>query len=74
MKVFDERHKDVITFADISKGECFIDMEGDLCMRIDANADFKNYYNAVDLETGLLWVCDENAEVTKVYATVTIRD
>ena len=71
MIVKDERKKVTVPYREIRCGECFIDDEGDLNMRVDPPND-DGFYNAVVLESGQLWVADDDALVEKVNARVTI--
>lgn len=71
MVVKDERKQATIPFAEIREGECFIDEEGDLNMRVYPQDD-GDFYNAVVLESGQLWVVDNATLVEKVNARVTM--
>lgn len=71
MTVKDERRKVTIPFREIHYGECFIDEEGDLNMRVDPPDD-GIFYNAVVLQSGQLWVVDDETLVEKVNARVTM--
>lgn len=70
MRIEDMRKKvKEVTFKDIEAGECFIDWDGDLCMKI---VDTESY-NAVIILSGLLWSCDENTPVTPVKTHIVIE-
>ena len=71
MIVKDERRKVTVPFKEIHYGECFIDEEGDLNMRVSSPED-DMFYNAVVLESGQLWIADDNTLVEKVNARVTM--
>lgn len=71
MIINDERKQVTTPFRDIRYGECFIDEEGYLNMRVDPPDD-GIFYNAVVLKDGQLWVADDDALVEKVNAKVTI--
>ena len=71
MIIKDERKKVTIPFAEIHEGECFIDEQGDLNMRVYPQED-DICYNAVVLESGQLWVADNTLLVEKVNASVTM--
>lgn len=55
-----------VTLASILKGECFIDDDGDLMMKIETI----NGYNCVDVSTGFVYDYDEDVEVTPVKSSV----
>jgi hypothetical protein len=70
MRVEDMRNKvKETTFEDIKIGECFIDDDNDLSMKVESNSN----YNAVLLPTGLLWICDEGCPVTPVKTHIVIE-
>ena len=71
MRVCDERKKVTIAFKEIREGECFLDDEGDLCMKAySPNND--EFYNAIVLESGQIWIADDDALVERVNAKVVI--
>ena len=55
-----------VTLANIPKGECFIDDDGDLMMKIETI----NGHNCIDVSTGLAYEYDEDVEVTPVKSYV----
>jgi hypothetical protein len=52
--------------ANIPKGECFIDDDGDLMMKIETIGD----YNCIDVSTGNAYEYDEDFEVIPVKSWV----
>ena len=54
------------TLDNIPKGECFVDDDGDLMLKIESI----NGYNCVDVSTGFAYDYDEDAEVTPVKSWV----
>jgi len=75
MRVEDMRNKDKeVTIKDIKVGECFIDCDGDLNMKIK-NIESFDYesINAVVLLTGQLWACDEDSPITPVKTHIVIE-
>jgi hypothetical protein len=75
MRIEDMRKKDnELTIKNIEVGECFLDWDGDLCMKI-ANIESFDYesINAVVLSTGQLWACDENSPITPVKTHIVIE-
>lgn len=58
-----------VPFENIKTGECFIDWEGDLCMKTKAN----NHHNAITLAIGFLWTCDEDTLVLPVKTHIVIE-
>lgn len=54
------------TLANIPKGECFIDDDGDLMMKIAPVGD----HNCIDVSTGIAYEYDEDSEVTPVKSWV----
>ena len=71
MRISDERKTVTVTFSEIRDGECFIDDEGDLCMKA-YSPDNNEFYNAIVLESGQIWIADDNALVERVNAKVVI--
>lgn len=70
MKIEDMRRKvKGTTIKDIEVGECFIDCDGDLCMKMEAN----QYYNTIVLSTGFIYAFDEDTSVTPVKAHIVIE-
>lgn len=75
MRIEDMRSKDKeTTIKNIKVGECFIDWDGDLCMKI-VNTESFDYesINAVVLFNGRLWACDENRPITPVKTHIVIE-
>ena len=71
MRVIDERKKTTTAFKEIRAGECFIDDEGDLCMKA-YSTDQDALYNAIILESGQIWIVDDDDLVEKVNTKVVI--
>jgi hypothetical protein len=70
MRVKDMRNKiEEVTFDSIGTGECFIDWEGALCMKMADN----DHYNAITLASGLPWISDLDAPVTPVQTHIVIE-
>ena len=70
MRINDMRKKvNEVTFDSVEAGECFIDWDGDLCLKMADNA----HHNAITLETGCPWVCDLDAPVTPVKTYIVIE-
>ena len=70
MKIEDMRKKvKETTIKDIEIGECFIDWDNELNMKVDSSAQC----NAVLLSSGLLWICDENSPITPVKTHIVIE-
>ena len=55
-----------VTLDNIPKGECFIDDDGDLMMKIETI----NGHNCIDVSTGFAYEYDEDVEVTPVKSYV----
>ena len=55
-----------VALADIPKGECFIDDDCDLMMKIETI----NGYNCIDVSTGFAYEYDEDVKVTPVKSWV----
>lgn len=55
-----------VTLANISKGECFIDDDGDLMMKIETI----NGCNCIDVSTGFAYEYDEDVKVIPVKSWV----
>jgi hypothetical protein len=75
MKIYDKRNPITVPFKDIQPGECFIDIEDELNIKIDVSfyEETEEYRpNAVTLDDGQAWRCDDDTEVIKVRTTVTI--
>ena len=70
MRIEDMRKKaKEVAFENIETGECFIDWDGDLCMKTTGI----NHHNAITLANGFLWTCDENTLVTPVKTHIVIE-
>lgn len=75
MRIKDMRKKDnEVTIKDIMIGECFIDWEGDLNMKIAEIESFDvESLNAIALTSGRVWGCDENNPITPVKTHIVIE-
>ena len=74
MRIKDMRNEAKEIFKNIKTGECFIDCEGDLSMRIVPIESFDvESLNAIVLATGMLWACDENTPVAPVKTHIVIE-
>lgn len=70
MRVEDMRVKaEKVRVKDVEFGECFIDWDDELNMKVESNSN----YNAMVLSTGLLWVCDGDALVLPVKTHIVIE-
>lgn len=77
MIIFDKRQPTRAFFEDIESGECFIDGEGDLNIKLDVSiyaVEEDDRPNAVALASGVAWYCSNDVEVTKVKARITITE
>jgi hypothetical protein len=75
MRIYDKRTPTTVPFKDIQPGECFIDMDDALNIKIDVSyyEETEEYRpNAVVLGDGQAWQCGDDEQVIKVRATVTI--
>ena len=63
MIINDKRKPDILQFANLNQGECFVDVEGYYCMVVD---DPHKGYNAVDLKNGKLYWFGYDQEVVKI--------
>lgn len=71
MKIIDSRKaKAVITFANIKMGECFIDDDGDVIMKVEEWAN----NNAIDMRTGAAYFFDGETEVIPIKTSLTIYE
>ena len=70
MRIYDKRTPTTVSFKDIQPGECFIDHDGELNIKIDVSCYADP--NVVVLSDGHAWLCDDDEQVIKVRATVTI--
>ena len=76
MFIIDKRTPTTVPFKDITPGECFIDNDGELNIKLDMSyyAYDETYRpNAVVLDNGQPWNCDDEMQVIKVRAKVTIE-
>ena len=76
MRIVDKRIPTTVPFKDIKAGECFIDEDDELNIKIDVsyyNADEKNGPNAIVLDSGQPWSCNDEYQVVKVRAGVIIE-
>lgn len=77
MVIFDKRQPTKVFFKDIESGECFIDEEGDLNIKLDVSVyvvEEEGRPNAVALASGVAWCCCDDVEVIKVKARITITE
>jgi hypothetical protein len=75
MLVIDERIPTTVPFKDIREGECFIDCDGELNIKLDMSyyAVAEGYPNSVVLDSAQPWSCDDEMQVTKVKARVVME-
>lgn len=75
MIIKDLRNKDKeTTIKDIKIGECFIDWEGDLNMKIAEIESFDvESLNAIVLTSGRVWECNEDSPITPVKTHIVIE-
>ena len=75
MKIYDKRVPTTVPFKDIQPGECFVDHDGELNIKIGDSCyeAARGGPNAVVLDDGQAWLCDDDTEVIKVRAMVTIN-
>ena len=76
MLVIDKRIPTTVPFKDIKVGECFIDEDGELNIKLDMSyyAVTEGYPNAIVLDSGQPWSCDDEMQVIKVRAKVIIGE
>lgn len=75
MRIYDKRTPTTVPFKDIHAGECFIDpYDNELNIKIEVSSyNVKgDYPNAVALNSGYPWICNDDEQVIKVRTTVTI--
>ena len=74
MRIYDKRTPTTVPFKDIQPGECFIDHDDDLNIKIGVSCyeAERGGPNAVVLNDGQAWLCDDDIQVIKVRTTVTI--
>ena len=58
-------------FAELDVGDTFIDIEGDLMMKIDVR-QLCHHYNCVMLSSGGLYTCDDNDCVDPVNCRIEV--
>jgi hypothetical protein len=75
MLVIDKRIPTTVPFKEIKAGECFIDCDGELNIKLDMSYYLvgEEYSNSVVLDNGQPWSCDDEEQVIKVRAKVTIE-
>ena len=75
MKIEDMRNKNKeVTIKDIEVGECFIDWDGDLDMKIaKIESSDVDSLNAIVLTSGRLLTCDEDKPITPVKTHIVIE-
>ena len=77
MFVIDKRTPTTVPFKDIKAGECFIDEDDELNIKLDISfyEETEEYRpNAVVLDSGQPWRCDDDYQVIKVKARVIIGE
>lgn len=75
MLVLDKRVPTTVPFKDIREGECFIDHDGELNIKLDVpyfGVTEESRFNAVVLDNGQPWRVDDEHQVIKVKAQTTI--
>lgn len=75
MKIVNKRNPMKVSFKDIEIGECFIDFDEDLNIKLDMSyyeTDAECLPNAVVLDSGQPYRFDDDDMVTKVKASVTL--
>lgn len=74
MFIIDKREPATVPFKEIKVGECFIDNDGELNIKLDLSyyAVTEGYPNAVVLDSAQPWSCDDEMQVIKVRAKVVI--
>lgn len=72
MFIIDKRTPTTVPFKNIKVGECFIDNDGELNIKLDMSyyAVTEGYPNAVVLNNAQPWSCDDEYEVIAVRAKV----
>jgi hypothetical protein len=57
-------------FSDLIQGEYFLNMDGELCQKIEPN----NGFNAVDCSNGDTWIYSNNSSITNQKSvTITVE-
>ena len=75
MGIYDKRTPTPVTFKDIHPGECFIyqdDDELNIKIGVSCYEAERGGPNAVALDDGQAWLCDDDEQVIRVRTTVTI--
>jgi hypothetical protein len=75
MLVIDKRTQTTVPFKDIKAGECFIDHDDELNIKLDVSyyAIGEGHPNAIVLDSAQPWSCDDEEQVIKVRAKVVIE-
>ena len=72
MKIVKNNDLQMNYFKDVKSGECFIDPDDDtISMKLYNDPDITSY-NAVDLQSGCLFIMDDWAEVTVINSCLVI--
>ena len=67
MLINDNRKSKTVPFRSIKQGEIFTDDEGDFMLKTEQiEDDTTGIYNAVNLESGVMYQLDENADVIRI--------
>ena len=76
MIVNDNRKAKTVPFCTIKRGDIFTDDEGDFMLKTEEVEDATTgIYNAVNLESGVMYQLDDNAEVIRIVrATININE
>lgn len=77
MLVIDKRTQTTVPFKDITPGECFIDGDGELNIKLDVSWYAKDEAyrpNSVVLDSAQPWCVDDAYEVIQVTAKVVIEE
>lgn len=76
MYITDKRETTKVLFKDIDIGECFIDEDNELNIKIDTDRfDVqRGHPNAVTLDAGHSWSCDADTEVIPVRVRAIIEE
>lgn len=71
MKVKFKGERKIVKFKDLNKGDCFLDEDGDLIMKVGATLGSE--FDRVVLETGVLFCGGSNEKVIPVEATAHVK-
>ena len=76
MLIIDKKISTRVLFKDLKKGECFIDEDGELNIKLDVSRCLvkEGYPNAVSLDSGYPWDADDEYEIIKAKTKVIIED